>query len=134
MKALEEMFATPFVERSKQRLQLTSFGEIFLGRVREILQSVDEPSDLARASHQPLIGRFRFGIIPTAAPYFLPRFITRMAQEYPGLDLRPREAVTQKLIDGPLYCFPFVAARKRTKLSIRVRADQLDRSLNHHGG
>ncbi len=102
MKALEDMLATPLVERGAKSLRLTGFGETFLDRVREILQSVDELGDLARASHQPLIGRFRFGIIPTAAPYFLPRFIKCLTQDYPGLDLRPREAVTQKLIDALL--------------------------------
>lgn len=102
MKALEDLLATPLVERGAKHLRLTSFGETFLARAQEILQSVDALGDLARASHQPLIGRFRFGIIPTAAPYFLPRFITCLSQDYPGLDLRPREAVTQKLIEGLL--------------------------------
>ena len=102
MKALEDMLATPLIERGAKHLRLTSFGETFLDRVREILQAVDALGDLARASHQPLVGRFRFGIIPTAAPYFLPRFIKCLTQNYPGLDLRPREAVTQKLIEGLL--------------------------------
>ena len=102
MKALEDMLATPLIERGAKHLRLTSFGETFLDRAREILQAVDALGDLARASHQPLVGRFRFGIIPTAAPYFLPRFIKCLTQNYPGLDLRPREAVTQKLIEGLL--------------------------------
>ena len=102
MKALEDMLATPLIERGAKHLRLTSFGETFLDRVRDILQAVDALGDLARASHQPLVGRFRFGIIPTAAPYFLPRFIKCLTQNYPGLDLRPREAVTQKLIEGLL--------------------------------
>jgi len=102
MKALEDMLGTPLVERGGKQFRLTSFGETFLDRVRDILQSVDALGDMARATHQPLIGRFRFGIIPTAAPYFLPQFIALVAQDYPGLDLRPREAVTQKLIEGLL--------------------------------
>ena len=102
MKALEDMLGTPLVERGGKQFRLTSFGETFLDRVRDILQSVDALGDMARATHQPLIGRFRFGIIPTAAPYFLPQFIALVTQDYPGLDLRPREAVTQKLIEGLL--------------------------------
>jgi LysR family hydrogen peroxide-inducible transcriptional activator len=99
IKALEDMLATPLVERGTKHLRLTRFGEAFLVRGREILQSVDGLGDLARASHQPFIGRFRFGIIPTAAPYFLPHFIKCVTQDYPGIELRPREAVTQKLIE-----------------------------------
>jgi LysR family transcriptional regulator, hydrogen peroxide-inducible genes activator len=102
IKALEDMVGTPLVERSAKQLRLTGFGETFVARAREILQSMDELGDLARASHSPLIGRLRFGIIPTVAPYFLPRFIKCLSQDYAGLDLRPREAVTQKLIEGLL--------------------------------
>lgn len=102
VKALEDMLGTPLVERNAKQLHLTGFGEVFIIRAREILQSMDELGDLARASHNPLIGRVRFGIIPTVAPYFLPRFIKCLAKDYPDLDLRPREAVTQKLIEGLL--------------------------------
>jgi LysR family hydrogen peroxide-inducible transcriptional activator len=59
---------------------------------------VDELGDLARASHGPLTGRLRIGVIPTVAPYLLPRVIKNLAARYPGLDLRLREAVTQTLI------------------------------------
>lgn len=100
IKALEEMLATPLVERGPKHFHLTGFGETFLVRVREVLQAMDELGDLARASHQPLFGRLRFGIIPTVAPYFLPHLIKCLTQDYPGLDVRPREAVTQKLIEG----------------------------------
>lgn len=102
IKALEDMLSTPLVERGAKHLRVTRFGEIFLARAQEILLSVEELGGLARASHQPLLGRFRLGIIPTAAPYFLPHFIKCVTQDYPGLELRPREAVTQKLIDGLL--------------------------------
>lgn len=100
VKALEDMLGTPLVERGVKQIRLTGFGEVFILRTREILQSMDELGDLARAAHGPLIGRMRIGVIPTVAPYFLPQFIKDLAQNYPGLELRPREAVTQKLIAG----------------------------------
>jgi LysR family hydrogen peroxide-inducible transcriptional activator len=40
----------------------------------------------------------RIGVIPTVAPYLLPRLIAVLAHRFPGLDLRPREAVTGRLI------------------------------------
>ncbi|WP_439103506.1 hydrogen peroxide-inducible genes activator [Celeribacter marinus] len=102
IKTLEDMLGTPLVERGPKQLRLTGYGEVFLERAREILQSVNELGDLARASHSPLIGRLRFGVIPTVAPYFLPQFIKCLAKDYAGLDPRPREAKTSKLIDGLL--------------------------------
>jgi len=100
VKALEDMLATPLVERGPKHFHITSFGETFLVRAREVLQAVEELGDLARASHQPLFGHLRLGIIPTVAPYYLPHLIKCLTRDFPGLDVRPREAVTQKLIEG----------------------------------
>lgn len=102
MKDLEEILGAPLVERGAKRIRLTSLGEEFALRASDILRSVDELGELARASHSPLLGRLRFGVIPTIAPYFLPRFIKELALHHPGLDLRPREAVTQRLIEDLL--------------------------------
>ena len=99
MKDLEDILGAPLVERGTKPIRLTRLGEAFAQRARDILRSVDELGDLARASHNPLLGQLRFGVIPTVAPYFLPRFIRDLGRHYPGLDPRPREAVTQKLIE-----------------------------------
>ena len=68
-------------------------------RVRDILRGVDELEDLARGSCSPLAGRLRIGVIPTVAPYLLPAVIRHLAVRFPAVDLRPREAVTQRLIE-----------------------------------
>lgn len=99
IKELEEILGAPLVERGARQIRLTALGENFAARARDILQSVEELANLARASGGPLSGRLRIGVIPTVAPYLLPRIIQSLAARYPGLDLRPREAVTQKLVD-----------------------------------
>ncbi len=98
MKDLEGILGAPLIERGAKQIRLTGLGQEFADRAVQILRSVDELGDLARASHSPLLGRLRFGVIPTVAPYFLPRFISELSRAYPGLELRPRETVTQKLI------------------------------------
>ncbi len=99
MKDLEDMLGASLIERGGKPIRLTRLGEAFVIRARDILRSMDELGDLARASHHPLLGRLRFGVIPTVAPYFLSSFIKELAKLNPGLELRPREAVTQKLIE-----------------------------------
>lgn len=99
VKELEEILGAPLVERGARRIRLTSLGEEFSQRVRDILRAVDELGDLARASNSPLTGRLRVGVIPTVAPYLLPAFVKTLAQRFPDIDLRPREAVTQRLIE-----------------------------------
>ena len=99
IKEMEALIGAPLVERSARQIRLTGLGEEFALRVREILRQVDELEDLARASQSPLLGRLRIGVIPTVAPYLLPVVIKTLAARFPGLDLRPREAVTQKLVE-----------------------------------
>ena len=45
-----------------------------------------------------LSGRLRIGMIPTIAPYLLPRMIEKLARLHPGLDIHVRETLTPKLI------------------------------------
>ncbi len=98
VKELEQLIGATLVERGARQTQLTGLGQEFAARASQILQAVDELEDLARASQGPLSGRLRLGVIPTVAPYLLPQVIRCLSRAYPGLDLRPREAVTQKLI------------------------------------
>lgn len=98
IKELEETLGAELFERGARQIRLTSFGEGFAERVRDILRSIDELEDLARASRQQLVGRFRMGVIPTVAPYLLPRIIGDLARLHDGLDIHVRETQTQKLL------------------------------------
>jgi LysR family hydrogen peroxide-inducible transcriptional activator len=98
IKEMEEALGGGLLERSARQVGLTKFGDEFLQRVREILRSVDELGDFARASRDRLAGRLRVGMIPTIAPYLLPKFIENLARLHPELDIRVRETLTQKLI------------------------------------
>jgi LysR family hydrogen peroxide-inducible transcriptional activator len=98
IKELEAILGAPLVERGPRQIRLTALGEDFALRAREVLRAVDEMGALARASSGPLSGRLRLGVIPTVAPYLLPRVMRSLTQDFPGLDLRPREAVTPKLV------------------------------------
>ncbi|MFD1158638.1 LysR substrate-binding domain-containing protein [Roseovarius aestuarii] len=106
IKELEEGLGTKLFERGTRQVRLTGFGEEFATRVRDILSRVDELSDLARASTEKMVGRLRLGVIPTIAPYLLPRIIANLAQTHDGLDVHIRETLTprlvQELIDGRL--------------------------------
>jgi LysR family hydrogen peroxide-inducible transcriptional activator len=99
IKELEESLCVQLVERALRQSHLTRFGEEFARRVRDILKAVDELDDMARASRSPFSGRLDVGVIPTVAPYLLPAVIKELARRYPGLDLHPREANTQKLLE-----------------------------------
>ncbi|MEM7526007.1 MAG: LysR family transcriptional regulator, partial [Pseudomonadota bacterium] len=99
IKELEEILGAPLIERGGRRVRLTPFGEEAAGRVADILRSVDELGDLARAASGQIDGRLTIGVIPTVAPYFAPNLIRILTKAYPVLDLRLRETLTQTLIE-----------------------------------
>ncbi len=98
IKDMEEALGGPLLERNARQIALTRLGGELIERIRDILRSVDELGDVARATGDQLAGRLRLGMIPTVAPYLLPRVIGNLTRVHPGLDIQVREALTPKLI------------------------------------
>src|ERR1700755_1120921 len=98
IKEMEEELGGALLERSARQVTLTRLGEEMIERVRDILRSVDELGDFARASGDRFAGRLRVGMIPTVAPSLLPRIIGDLTRMHPELDIQVREALTPKLI------------------------------------
>src|SRR4029434_11145229 len=99
IKEMEETLGGVLLERSARQVTLTKFGEEIVQRVREILRSVEELGDFARASRDRLAGRLRIGMIPTIAPYLLPTVIGNLTRMHPELEIHVRETLTPKLIE-----------------------------------
>ncbi len=98
IRELEAGLGMALFERGSRQVRPTPFGESFIARAREILRAVDELGDLARAAGQGLSGRLRLGVIPTVAPYLLPRLIGDLTLRHPDLDLHLRETLTARLL------------------------------------
>src|SRR6202012_1330378 len=98
IREMEDALGGALLERSARQVALTQFGEELIQRVRDILRSVDELGDFARASQDRLAGRLRVGMIPTIAPYLLPKVIENLARLHPELDIHVRETLTPRLI------------------------------------
>ncbi len=98
IKELEEALDAVLIERGARQVRLTKVGEEAALRVRNVLRSIDELGDFARASRGWLAGRLRIGMIPTIAPYLLPTVIGNLTRMHPELDIHVREALTSKLI------------------------------------
>ena len=105
---LEAALGSPLFERGPRGVLPTALGARMLPRIRAILRQVDELGELARSARGELSGQLRLGVIPTVAPYFLPRLIPAVARRYPGLDLQIRETLTPRLVEeltaGALDC------------------------------
>src|SRR6201999_1647623 len=98
IKELEEALGGGLLERNARQVVLTKFGDELAQRIRDIRPSFDDLGDFARASRDRLAGQLRIGMIPTIAPYLLPKVIENLGRLHPELDIRVRETVTPKLI------------------------------------
>jgi len=108
IRELETQLGGPLFERGGRSVTLTALGEALRPRIRAVLQSVDDLGDAARGAGGGLRGRLRLGIIPTIAPYLLPRLMGQLARGWPDLAIDIRETVTSALLrelsEGRIDC------------------------------
>ncbi|MFN4168766.1 MAG: LysR substrate-binding domain-containing protein [Pannonibacter phragmitetus] len=98
IKELEESLGVMLVERRSGLARLTQEGEEVVRRGRRILADVRDLMDYARHRGQPLTGPLRLGIIPSIAPYLLPRVLPKLQSGHPDLRLTLRETLTDVLV------------------------------------
>jgi LysR family hydrogen peroxide-inducible transcriptional activator len=112
---LERTLGASVVDRARSGVILTPVGEEALRRATLILNEAEELVEAARSVGQPLTGRFRLGVIPTVAPFLLPRALPILRQRFPKLRLFLREDLTHRLIaalkagqlDAALIALPY---------------------------
>jgi LysR family transcriptional regulator, hydrogen peroxide-inducible genes activator len=97
IRELEREIGVDLVERRPGDIALTETGVGVAQRAARILAATHDLVDFAR-HRDVLTGELRLGIIPTLAPYVLPRVLPRLQSGYPRLHLDVRETLTQVLI------------------------------------
>ena len=100
LRDLESLIGVTLVERTRRVVRFTPMGERFVDKARRVLREAEELGDLARAAGRPLTGEMRMSVIPTIAPFILPRMLPRLRQDYPELKLFLREEPSAAACDG----------------------------------
>jgi LysR family hydrogen peroxide-inducible transcriptional activator len=96
---LERALGAPVVDRARSGVILTAVGEDAVRRASDILARAEDMVQAAHSAGQPLTGRFRLGVIPTIAPFLLPKALPVMRERFPRLRLFLREDLTHRLIE-----------------------------------
>jgi LysR family transcriptional regulator, hydrogen peroxide-inducible genes activator len=108
IRELETLIGVVLVERTRRVVRFTPLGEHIVDKARRVLREADELGDLARAAGRPLSGEMRMSVIPTIAPFMLPRILPRLRREYPELKLYLREETSgqacESLHNGRVDC------------------------------
>ena len=123
LKELEATLGATLVERSRQRVHLTPLGVEIVARARALLAGASDLTALAAASAKPMTGTLRLGVIPTIAPFLLPRFLPQLRTRYPRLKTLLREDVSANLVkrmqngqlDFALLALPFPVGDLRVR-------------------
>ncbi|HZG08738.1 MAG TPA: hydrogen peroxide-inducible genes activator [Allosphingosinicella sp.] len=108
LRELETLIGVTLVERTRRVVRFTPLGERIADKARRVLREAEELADLARAAGKPLSGELRMGVIPTIAPFLLPRLLPKLRADWPDLKLYLREETSQAACDnlhrGQLDC------------------------------
>ena len=95
---LETGLGLKLVERTTRRVMLTAEGRRLLGSAIAACDAVDDFLLDAAGDLDPLSGSVRLGLIPTIAPYILPRVLHGLADTRPGLEPLVVEDQTDRLL------------------------------------
>ena len=103
---LETLLGTQLVDRTNRQVTVTATGHEVATQARLCLRDIEELVQLAGQRQRPLCGDLRLGVIPTIAPFLLPRALPALRKTYPDLKLYltedRTERIHEKLLSGEL--------------------------------
>ena len=105
---LEDELGVKLFDRSKQPITPTEIGIEILEQSRNILKESYKLKELISNQKSIVSGELRIGIIPTMAPYLMPKVISAFMVKYPDVQLVIWEYMTDQIIhelkNGLLDC------------------------------
>src|SRR3954468_12435719 len=91
LRELESLLGIVLVERTRRVVRFTPLGLKIADKGARVLREAEELAALANASGKPLSGDLRMGVIPTIAPFLLPRMLGPLRAQWSELKLYLRE-------------------------------------------
>jgi LysR family hydrogen peroxide-inducible transcriptional activator len=96
---LERSLGVDLVERRPGEVTLTQTGVEVAQRAARVLAGARDLVDFARHRGRLLVGSLQLGVIPTLAPYVLPKILPAVQRRYPDLRVELRETQTKTLLE-----------------------------------
>lgn len=94
---LEDELGVKLFDRTMQPVCPTIVGQKVIAQARIILEQTSKVKEIISEEKGALTGRFRLAVLPTIAPYLLPRFFPQLLEKYPELDIQVMEMKTQDI-------------------------------------
>lgn len=100
IRELESLLGVTLVERSRRVVRFTPLGNAVVDKAHRLLREAEELTDLVQSAGKPLAGELRMSVIPTIAPFLLPKILPRLRKERPQLKLFLREEPSAAAIES----------------------------------
>jgi LysR family hydrogen peroxide-inducible transcriptional activator len=127
LKALEEELGEPLVHRRPRGVEATEAGLVLMDHAQRVLEEARKLREQFEKRRETQTGRISFGMIPTIAPYLLPRLLKPFRNTFPKVDIQIQEGRTgeliQQIVDGSIEfaILSDVAPQDLKKWSLHVK-------------
>lgn len=115
---LEKELGVKIFERSSQQVTPTAIGKLVVEQAWKVISRANKIKDIIAEKEHSLSGTFKIGILPTIAPYLLPRFFTKLEKQNPDIDFHIIEMKTAEIKKA--------LTRGEIDAAIAVRLDELE--------
>ena len=94
---LEDELGLRIFDRTAQPVAPTPAGRLVVEQAWRVLVRANKIKDIVAEAKRSVRGVFKVGILPTIAPYLLPRFFPRLLADHPETDIRVAEMKTEAI-------------------------------------
>ena len=95
---LENELDVQIFDRNSHPVKPTLHGEQVIAQAKVVLFNARQLKEMMLSERQQQRGEIRMGVIPTVAPYILPRLFKNIHADYPQIQLRVAEARTAAIV------------------------------------
>ena len=97
---LESELGVEIFDRSRRPVSPTDLGRQIVDQARRVLREVGRFEEMILEARGVVAGELRIGVLPTLAPYLLPRLVADLSRDYPGISLNVEELVTERILES----------------------------------
>ena len=95
---LEDELGVKIFDRKRQPIRPTPAGMTVIEEAWKVLNRAKKLKQTVEEERQSLTGTFNVGVLPTIAPYLIPRFFPQLMNEHPEMDIRITEMKTEGML------------------------------------
>ena len=99
IRKLEDELGARLFDRLGRSVRLTQLGQAFLPRARAVLRELEAARGDVDEQKDSVGGTITIGVIPTVAPYLLPRHLAAFSRDFPATELTVVEEITPVLLE-----------------------------------